>query len=146
MGSSAMGASVLRNKIKKAGFADITVVNVAIANLVDDVDLIVTHQDLTAAGPGQSAQRAARLGGQLHEQPEVRRDRRRTQDHQPAAQRRAGISLSIARSGSARPAFPGRVSALLSRGRTLRTGVPRRPAESAEPRAADYTTKEFAAA
>jgi PTS system mannitol-specific IIC component len=48
MGSSAMGASVLRNKIKKAGFADITVVNVAIANLVDDVDLIVTHQDLTA--------------------------------------------------------------------------------------------------
>jgi PTS system mannitol-specific IIC component len=48
MGSSAMGASVLRNKIRKAGFADITVVNVAIANLVDDVDLIVTHQDLTA--------------------------------------------------------------------------------------------------
>ena len=47
MGSSAMGASVLRNKIKKAGFTDVTVVNVAIANLVDDVDLIVTHQDLT---------------------------------------------------------------------------------------------------
>jgi PTS system mannitol-specific IIC component len=47
MGSSAMGASVLRNKIKKAGFADVTVVNLAIANLVDDVDLIVTHQDLT---------------------------------------------------------------------------------------------------
>jgi PTS system mannitol-specific IIC component len=47
MGSSAMGASVLRNKIKKAGFADIDVQNVAIANLTDDVDLIVTHQDLT---------------------------------------------------------------------------------------------------
>lgn len=47
MGSSAMGASVLRNKIKKAGFADVTVVNIAIANLTDDVDLIVTHQDLT---------------------------------------------------------------------------------------------------
>ena len=47
MGSSAMGASVLRNKIKKAGFTDVTVVNLAIANLVDDVDLIVTHQDLT---------------------------------------------------------------------------------------------------
>jgi PTS system mannitol-specific IIC component len=47
MGSSAMGASVLRNKIKKAGFADVTVVNIAIANLVDDVDVIVTHQDLT---------------------------------------------------------------------------------------------------
>ena len=48
MGSSAMGASVLRNKVKKAGFGDITVVNVAIANLTDDVDIIVTHQDLTA--------------------------------------------------------------------------------------------------
>ena len=47
MGSSAMGASVLRNKIKKAGFDDVTVTNVAIANLTDDVDLIVTHQDLT---------------------------------------------------------------------------------------------------
>jgi PTS system mannitol-specific IIC component len=47
MGSSAMGASVLRNKIKKAGFGDVSVTNVAIANLTDDVDLIVTHQDLT---------------------------------------------------------------------------------------------------
>jgi mannitol PTS system EIICBA or EIICB component len=47
MGSSAMGASVLRNKIKKAGFQDVEVQNVAIANLTDDVDLIVTHQDLT---------------------------------------------------------------------------------------------------
>ena len=48
MGSSAMGASVLRNKIKKAGFTDVKVVNVAIANLTDDIDLVVTHQDLTA--------------------------------------------------------------------------------------------------
>jgi PTS system mannitol-specific IIC component len=47
MGSSAMGASVLRNKIKKAGFADVDVQNIAIANLGDDVDVIVTHQDLT---------------------------------------------------------------------------------------------------
>jgi PTS system mannitol-specific IIC component len=47
MGSSAMGASVLRNKIKKAGFTDVSVVNVAIANLNDDVDLVITHQDLT---------------------------------------------------------------------------------------------------
>ena len=47
MGSSAMGASVLRNKIKKAGFEDVTVVNVAIANLDDSYDLVVTHQDLT---------------------------------------------------------------------------------------------------
>ena len=47
MGSSAMGASVLRNKIKKAGFDDVTVRNLAIANLSDDIDLIVTHKDLT---------------------------------------------------------------------------------------------------
>jgi PTS system mannitol-specific IIC component len=47
MGSSAMGASVLRNKLKKAGFEDVSVVNVAIANLEDTYDLVVTHQDLT---------------------------------------------------------------------------------------------------
>jgi len=48
MGSSAMGASVLRNKVKKAGFGDVTVVNRAIADLQDDADLVVTHRDLTA--------------------------------------------------------------------------------------------------
>ena len=47
MGSSAMGASVLRRKIQDAGFADVTVVNKAIANLDDTFDLVVTHQDLT---------------------------------------------------------------------------------------------------
>jgi PTS system mannitol-specific IIC component len=48
MGSSAMGASVLRNKLKKAGVEGVTVTNLAIANLTDDVDLVITHQDLTA--------------------------------------------------------------------------------------------------
>lgn len=47
MGSSAMGASVLRNKVKKAGL-DIEVVNFAIAQLPPDADIVVTHQDLTA--------------------------------------------------------------------------------------------------
>ncbi|WP_165999195.1 PTS mannitol-specific transporter subunit IIBC [Bacillus sp. Cs-700] len=47
MGSSAMGASVLRNKFKKAGLQDIDVSNTAISNLPDDADLIITHQDLT---------------------------------------------------------------------------------------------------
>jgi len=47
MGSSAMGASVLRKKVRAAGHGDVTVVNKAIANLKDDVDLVVTHQDLT---------------------------------------------------------------------------------------------------
>jgi len=48
MGSSAMGASVLRNKIKKAGFPEVSVINVAIANLEDHFDVVVTHRDLTA--------------------------------------------------------------------------------------------------
>ncbi|WP_245802209.1 PTS mannitol transporter subunit IICBA [Corynebacterium pacaense] len=47
MGSSAMGASVLRNKIKEAGFGkDVTVVNSAINNLRDEFDLLVCHEDL----------------------------------------------------------------------------------------------------
>jgi mannitol PTS system EIICBA or EIICB component len=48
MGSSAMGASVLRKKIKDAGFPDVTVINKSIADLEDRYDLVVTHQDLTA--------------------------------------------------------------------------------------------------
>ncbi|WP_305067891.1 PTS mannitol transporter subunit IICBA [Kocuria sp. LUK] len=52
MGSSAMGASVLRNKVRSAGFEDVTVTNAAIANLTDDFDIVVTHQDLaTRARP-----------------------------------------------------------------------------------------------
>ncbi|PUA80671.1 PTS mannitol transporter subunit IICBA [Nocardioides currus] len=48
MGSSAMGASVLRKKIQAAGYGEVSVKNLAISNLTDDVDLVVTHQDLTA--------------------------------------------------------------------------------------------------
>jgi PTS system mannitol-specific IIC component len=52
MGSSAMGASVLRNKVKAAGLSDVKVTNAAIANLTDDFDIVVTHQDLaTRARP-----------------------------------------------------------------------------------------------
>jgi PTS system mannitol-specific IIC component len=47
MGSSAMGASVLRKKIQAAGHDEVTVVNKAISNLSDDYDVVVTHQDLT---------------------------------------------------------------------------------------------------
>ncbi|HOB05763.1 MAG TPA: PTS mannitol transporter subunit IICBA [Propionibacteriaceae bacterium] len=46
MGSSAMGASVLRRKIRAAGFDDVSVTNKAISTLSDDIDLLVTHQDL----------------------------------------------------------------------------------------------------
>jgi len=48
MGSSAMGASVLRKKVHAAGFTDVTVVNKAISGLTDTFDLVVSHQDLTA--------------------------------------------------------------------------------------------------
>jgi PTS system mannitol-specific IIC component len=54
MGSSAMGASVLRKKVHGAGFTDVTVVNKAISNLRDDTDLVVTHQDLTDRARRQS--------------------------------------------------------------------------------------------
>jgi mannitol PTS system EIICBA or EIICB component len=46
MGSSAMGASILRNKVKKAGL-NIEVTNTAINNLPDDADIVFTHKDLT---------------------------------------------------------------------------------------------------
>jgi mannitol PTS system EIICBA or EIICB component len=46
MGSSAMGASLLRKKFKDAG-VDIDVTNVAINNIPDDADIVITHKDLT---------------------------------------------------------------------------------------------------
>lgn len=46
MGSSAMGASILRNMIKEKGL-DITVSNSAISKLPSDGELIITHVDLT---------------------------------------------------------------------------------------------------
>ncbi|RNE63937.1 PTS mannitol transporter subunit IICB [Cryobacterium tepidiphilum] len=54
MGSSAMGASVLRNKIKKAGIEGVTVTNKSIANLDGTADLVITHRDLTARAEGMS--------------------------------------------------------------------------------------------
>lgn len=54
MGSSAMGASVLRNKLKKAGVTDVTVVNQAIANLDGTADLVITQRELTPRATQQS--------------------------------------------------------------------------------------------
>ena len=54
MGSSAMGASVLRNKIKKAGIEGVTVTNKAIANLDGTADLIVTQNQLTDRAKAQA--------------------------------------------------------------------------------------------
>lgn len=47
MGSSAMGATVLRKKLKDAGVTGVTVVNKAIANLDGSADLVITQQQLT---------------------------------------------------------------------------------------------------
>ena len=47
MGSSAMGASVLRSKLKKAGVTGVTVVNQAVANLEDGADLVISQRELT---------------------------------------------------------------------------------------------------
>ncbi len=47
MGSSAMGATVLRKKLKDAGVTGVTVTNRAIANLDGTADLVITQQQLT---------------------------------------------------------------------------------------------------
>ena len=75
MGSSAMGASVLRNKIKKAGIEDVTVVNKAIAALDGSADLVITQNQLTDRARHADAELGPRLGRQLHELAEVRRGR-----------------------------------------------------------------------
>lgn len=46
MGSSAMGASLLRKKVKEADL-DIDVTNASIGDLTGDEDIIITHKDLT---------------------------------------------------------------------------------------------------
>ncbi|WP_209121025.1 PTS mannitol transporter subunit IICB [Alkalihalobacillus sp. BA299] len=47
MGSSAMGASILKNKAKKAGL-EIEITNTSINNIPSDTDIVVTHKDLTS--------------------------------------------------------------------------------------------------
>lgn len=47
MGSSAMGAGVLAKKVRDAGLLDITVTNMAINDLPENVDIVITHRDLT---------------------------------------------------------------------------------------------------
>lgn len=48
MGSSAMGASLLRKKFEKADI-DVAVSNSAISQLPDDADIVITHKDLTSS-------------------------------------------------------------------------------------------------
>ncbi|MGA5688269.1 PTS mannitol transporter subunit IICBA [Cytobacillus pseudoceanisediminis] len=46
MGSSAMGASLLRKKVKESGM-DIAVTNTAISNLPSDAEIVITQEELT---------------------------------------------------------------------------------------------------
>lgn len=46
MGSSAMGASILRKKMKEAAI-DVIVVNTAISEIPPDADIVITHKSLT---------------------------------------------------------------------------------------------------
>ncbi|RTE10129.1 PTS mannitol transporter subunit IICB [Paenibacillus whitsoniae] len=53
MGSSAMGASILRKKMKEAA-VDVTVINTAISEIPDDADIVVTHKSLTDRARNQA--------------------------------------------------------------------------------------------
>lgn len=60
MGSSAMGASILRDKVKKAGLS-IDVTNRAIANLTDAADTLVVTQEELAPRAAQMAPSSSRV-------------------------------------------------------------------------------------
>ena len=60
MGSSAMGATTLRNKFKKAGL-DIEVVNCAIENIPSDAEIVITHENL-AERAKNTAPKAEHIG------------------------------------------------------------------------------------
>ncbi|MBZ5751123.1 MULTISPECIES: PTS mannitol transporter subunit IICBA [Metabacillus] len=47
MGSSAMGASLLRKKVKEAGLGHLTVTNTAISNIPNDAEIVITQEELT---------------------------------------------------------------------------------------------------
>ena len=86
MGSSAMGASVLRKKIQAAGHGEVTVINKAISDLIGHLRPGGHPPGPDRAGPAEDAVGDPRLRRQLHGQPAVRRDRRA---HRPVLRRRA---------------------------------------------------------
>ena len=76
MGSSAMGASVLRKKIQAAGHGEVTVVNKAISEPDRHLRPGRHPPGPDRPGPAEDAVGDPRLGRQLHGQPALRRDRR----------------------------------------------------------------------
>ena len=53
MGSSAMGATKLKKKLKEAGITDMVVVHTSVSEIPQDADIIVCHREL-----GKRAQKA----------------------------------------------------------------------------------------
>ena len=54
MGSSAMGATMVRNKLKDAGITDIEVIHYPVSEIPGDCQIVVTHHELS----GRAAERA----------------------------------------------------------------------------------------
>ncbi|MEY8386552.1 PTS mannitol transporter subunit IICBA [Oscillospiraceae bacterium 38-13] len=54
MGSSAMGATMVRNKLKDAGITDIEVIHYPVGEIPNDCQIVVTHHELS----GRAAERA----------------------------------------------------------------------------------------
>ncbi|MCI9003093.1 MAG: PTS transporter subunit EIIA, partial [Oscillibacter sp.] len=54
MGSSAMGATMVRNKLKDAGITDIEVIHYPVGEIPGDCQIVVTHHELS----GRAAERA----------------------------------------------------------------------------------------
>lgn len=46
MGSSAMGATVLKKKVDKAGIKDVEISHTPVSSIPADIDIVVTHQEL----------------------------------------------------------------------------------------------------
>lgn len=46
MGSSAMGATVLKKKVEKAGIKDVEIIHTPVSSIPADIDIVVTHQEL----------------------------------------------------------------------------------------------------
>ncbi len=46
MGSSAMGATVLKKKVEKAGISDVEISHTPVSSVPADIDIVVTHQEL----------------------------------------------------------------------------------------------------
>lgn len=61
MGSSAMGASLLRDKVKKAGLNEISVTNTAVSRLKDEPNLLVVTQEELAERAAQKTPHAVHI-------------------------------------------------------------------------------------